>query len=83
MTIKTITYEEDRLSFFIEQRKLVEKRYKRLAKVVKPSDSYLSETRRLLSEAGQELSFYDDVIRMFGEKLLERRQAKELMEREF
>jgi hypothetical protein len=69
MTLKVVTYEEDRLMFFKEQKKLAEKRYKRLEKLVKPDDSYLSEIRCLLSEASQELSFYNDVVEMLEERL--------------
>lgn len=79
MTITQITYEEDRLLFFSEQKRLAEKRYKRLAKLVKPDDPYLSETRQLLSETGRELSFYNDVVEMLLRELSERKQVRDLM----
>lgn len=82
MTITQITYEEDRLLFFSEQKRLAEKRYKRLAKLVKPDDPYLSETRQLLSEAGRELSFYNDVVEMLLRELSERKQVRDLMLKE-
>lgn len=63
-TLKKISYKEERLGFFADQRKTVQRRYKRLEKLVTPEDSYLSEPVRLLSECGMELSFYDDVIAM-------------------
>lgn len=64
MTLKSVSYKEQRLSFFADQRKTVQRRLKRLEKLVKPEDSYLSEPVRLLSECGMELSFYNDVIEM-------------------
>ena len=83
MKIERITYEEDRLMFFSEQKRLAEKRYRRLAKLVKPDDPYLSETRQLLSEAGQELSFYNDVVEMLLIKLSEQKQVRDLMLKEW
>lgn len=75
MRIEKISYEKDRLSFFIEQRELAEKRYKRAIKAMKPDDSYLSDAHFLASKTGQELSFYDDVVRMLAEKLSEKQQV--------
>lgn len=63
-TLKSESYKEQRLGFFADQRRAVQRRYKRLEKLVKPEDSYLSESRYLLSECGMELSFYNDVIEM-------------------
>ena len=80
MILKTITYEEDRLSFFIEQRKIAEKKYKRVMKLLKPDDSYLSEINLLASETGQELSFYNDVVKMLANDLADKKRAKNLME---
>lgn len=64
ITLKSVSYKEQRLSFFADQRKTVQRRLKRLEKLVKPDDSYLAESRWLVSECGMELSFYDDVIAM-------------------
>lgn len=68
-SIKSISYEEERLSFFIDQQKVVQKRYKRLERGLSLNEPYLSERRHLLSECGRELSFYNDVIDMLLEKL--------------
>lgn len=80
MNIKTITYEEDRLSFFIDQRKIAEKKHKRVLKQLNPDDLYLSEIRLLASETGQELSFYNDVVEMLARDLAEKRRVRDLME---
>lgn len=69
VSIKSISYEEERLSFFIDQQKVVQKRYKRLEKGLSPDEPYLSERRQLLSECGRELSFYNDVIHMLQDEL--------------
>lgn len=79
MTLTTVTYEEDRLNYFIEQKKLAEKRYVRLEKLVKPDDSYTSEIRLLLSEVGREVSFYNDVVEMLGGQLSEKKRVKEMV----
>ena len=62
--LKEITYKEERLGFFADQRKTVQKRYDRLEKAIKPDEPYLSERRQFLSDLGRELSFYNDVIKM-------------------
>ena len=59
-----ISYENERLGFFADQRKLVQKRYDRLEKQIKPDEPYTSERREFLSDLGRELSFYNDVIEM-------------------
>ena len=64
ITLKKVSYKEQRLIYFADQRRAVQRRFKRLEKLVKPDDSYLSESRQLLSECGMELSFYDDIIAM-------------------
>lgn len=82
MKIIQTAYAEDRLIFFEEQRKLAEKRYKRCAKLVKPSDGYLSETNFLASEAGRELSYYNDVVEMLEKDLSEYKRVRDLMPKE-
>lgn len=69
MTLKSVSYKEMRLGFFADKRKTVQRRLKRLEKLSKPEDSYLSETSQLLRECGMELSFYDDVIEMLEEDM--------------
>ncbi len=62
--IKETSYKDERLGFFADQRKLVQKRYDRLEKQIKPDEPYTSERREFLSDCGRELSFYNDVIEM-------------------
>ena len=67
--LKLITYKEERLIYFADQRKLVQKRYDRLEKAIKPDEPYLSERRQFLSDLGRELSFINDVIKMLEDDL--------------
>lgn len=67
--LKLITYKEERLIYFADQRKLVQKRYDRLEKAIKPDEPYLSERRQFLSDLGRELSFLNDVIKMLEDDL--------------
>lgn len=62
--IKETSYKDERLGFFADQRKLVQKRYDRLEKQIKPDEPYISERREFLSDLGRELSFYNDVVEM-------------------
>lgn len=64
VTMKETLYKDERLGFFADQRKLVQKRYDRLEKQIKPDEPYTSERREFLSDLGRELSFYNDVIEM-------------------
>ena len=74
--IKEISYEDDRLGFFADQRKLVQKRYDRLEKQIKPDEPYLSERRQFLSDLGRELSFYNDVIEMLENDVVSKSQVE-------
>ena len=67
--LKLITYKEERLIYFADQRKLVQKRYDRLEKAIKSDEPYLSERRQFLSDLGRELSFLNDVIEMLEDDL--------------
>jgi hypothetical protein len=69
MALKSVSYKEMRLEFFADKRKTVQRRLKRLEKLSKPEDSYLSKTSNLLRECGMELSFYDDIIEMLEEDM--------------
>lgn len=64
VTMNMISYEDERLGFFADQRKLVQKRYDRLENQIKPDEPYTSERREFLSDCGRELSFYNDIIEM-------------------
>lgn len=61
MEIKTITYEEERLLYFMEKMEKAKKRYERLHKTYQ-DESYLSEESQKLADAGRELRFYEDVV---------------------
>ena len=61
--IEVITYEQDRLYFFVDQVSLAQKKYDRLFKTFKDAP-YLSEGAQFLSDAGRELQFYKDVVEM-------------------
>ena len=67
--LKLITYKQERIIYFADQRKLVQKRYDRLEKAIKPDEPYLSERRQFLSDLGRELSFLNDVIKMLEDDL--------------
>ena len=67
--LKLITYKQERLIYFADQRKLVQKRYDRLEKAINPDEPYLSERRQFLSDLGRELSFLNDVIKILEDDL--------------
>lgn len=62
--IEVITYEQDRLYFFVDQVSLAQKKYDRLFKTFKDAP-YVSEGAQFLSDASRELQFYKDVVEMF------------------
>ena len=64
VTMNMISYEDERLGFFADQRRVVQRRYDRLEKQIKPDEPYTSERREFLADCGRELSFYNDVIEM-------------------
>lgn len=72
-TIKEVSYKDERLEFFADQRKVVQRRYDKLAKTIKPDEPYLSERRQLLDDCGRELSFYNDVIEMLENDVVSKR----------
>lgn len=76
MAIELISYQQDRYEFFVKQKELAEKRYKRALRNLKPDDSYLSTTNILASETGRELSFYNDVVMMYGSQLAEAKRVR-------
>ena len=71
--IKEISYKDERLEFFVDQRTVVQRRYDKLAKTIKPDEPYLSERRQLLDDCGRELSFYNDVIEMLENDVVSKR----------
>ncbi len=79
--IKEISYEDERLGFFADQRRVVQKRYDRLEKQIKPDEPYLSERRQFLADCGRELSFYNDVIEMLENGVVSKSEfAKEIID---
>lgn len=76
--IKETSYKDERLGFFGDQRKLVQKRYDRLEKQIKPDEPYTSERREFLSDLGRELSFYNDVIEMLENDVVPNSEVESL-----
>ena len=66
VTIKEISYKDERLEFFVNKRNALQKKFDKLEKSIKSDEPYLSERRQVLSDYGRELSFYDDVIEMLN-----------------
>lgn len=64
MEIKVVTYEESRLAYFEGVRERQEKRIRRFENSKKAKAMPCEERYRLLSELGEILSYYDDVIAM-------------------
>lgn len=81
MTIKEISYKDERLEFFVDKRKAVQKQYDRLEKQIKPDVPYLSERRQLLDDYGRELSFYNDVIKMLENNVVPKSEVEDYKER--
>ena len=67
--IREISYKDERLGFFVDQRRAVQKRYDRLERVITSDEPYMSERLQFLSDCGRELSFYNDVIEMLEEDM--------------
>lgn len=78
MKITKITYEEDRLEFFIKERDRAEKNHKLALEQLKPSDNYLSDEHYIASGTGRVLSFYNDIVEML---MKERKRANRLAEK--
>jgi hypothetical protein len=65
MPIKVITYEESRLDFFKKELKMSRKK---LELVQRRRTMDRVERMRMLSDAGEEVSYYEDVVKMLEEK---------------
>lgn len=78
--IKVVSYKDERLEFFENQRRAVQKRYDRLEKTIDPDEPYLSERRELLSDCGRELSFYNDVIEMLEADVIPKSEVEKIFE---
>lgn len=80
VTMKEISYKDERLGFFADQRKLIQKRYDRLEKQIKPDEPYTSERREFLSDLGRELSFYNDVVEMLEHGATSKSEVRNIFE---
>lgn len=66
MEIKVITYEESRLEFFKNELKMSRKK---LELVQRRRTMDRLEKMRMLGDAGAEVSYYEDVVKMLEEKV--------------
>ena len=67
MEIKVITYEESRLEFFRQKRDMEVKRYERFVKSKSLAELPTSEQNRMLSEIGERISYWNDIVQMLEE----------------
>lgn len=65
MELKVITYEESRLEFFKNELKMSRKK---LELVQRRRTMDRVEKMRMLGDAGAEVSYYEDVVKMLEEK---------------
>ena len=68
MEIKVITYEESRLEFFRQKRDMEVKRYEQFVKSKSLAELPKMEQRRMLSEIGERISYWNDIVKMLEEK---------------
>lgn len=68
MEIKVITYEESRLNYFKQKRKIEIAKYNRLEKSKGFKELPPMEQHRLLSEIGERISYWNDIVKMLEEK---------------
>lgn len=73
MEIKVITYEESRLEFFKNELKMSRKK---LELVQRRRTMDRVEKMRMLGDAGAEVSYYEDVVKMLEEKEKPNEKAK-------
>ena len=66
MEIKVITYEESRLDFFKKELKMEENK---LARIDRKRFANCLERHEMLSEAGAEVSYYRDIVKMLEENV--------------
>lgn len=65
MEIKVITYEERMLEFFNKQLKFSKQK---LERIERKRFTNVVERMTMLSEAGEEVSYYEEVVKMLEEK---------------
>lgn len=68
MPIKVITYEESRLEFFKRELRMAQNKCERIKRTRNRNESPLSEKSLMLDDAGAEVSYYRDIVKMLEEK---------------
>lgn len=68
MELKVITYEKSRLEFFKKELKMSRKKMERIKRKCNRNESPLSEKSLMLADAGAEVGYYEDIVKMLGEK---------------
>ena len=68
MEIKVITYEESRLMYFKDKRDMEIKRYEQFKKSKALKELPPMEQHRMLSEIGERISYWNDIVKMLEEK---------------
>jgi hypothetical protein len=64
MELKVITYEESRLEFFKRELRMAQNKCERIKRTLNRNESPLSEKSLMLDDAGAEVSYYRDVVKM-------------------
>lgn len=65
MKIKVITYEERMLDYFNRQLKISKEK---LARIERKRFTNVVDRMNMLSDAGEEVSYYEEVVKMLEEK---------------
>ena len=68
MELKVITYEEIRLEFFRQKRDMEVKRYEQFVKSKSLAELPKMEQHRMLSEIGERISYWNDIVKMLEDK---------------
>ena len=69
MEIKVITYEESRLEFFRKELKAATRKMERIRRTLNRNESPMSEKSLMLDDAGAEVSYYRDVVKMLEDNV--------------
>ena len=68
MELKVITYEESRLEFFRQKRDIEQKYYDSFIKSQRFNELPHSEQELALSEIGERISYWNDIVKMLEDK---------------
>ena len=68
MELKVITYEESRLEFFRQKRDIEQRYYDSFIKSQRFKSLPPSEQELALSEIGERISYWNDIVKMLEEK---------------